>query len=90
MEKNDAVNYLINSIWFFGGLYIAFGRGFVRASSGYKYQAKVHLMENWRNRATFEDDKIIFQSYKDCFSKMTYEDFCKIIREKCECQIEEK
>lgn len=130
--KKDVENYLINSVWIFGGLYIAFGRGGVRASSAYKHQAKVHLMENWKNRATFEDDKILFQSevrgkeendwmsmpilyqdiksiivkgnvititvkvgliihlYKDCFIKMTYEDFCKIIRENCECRIEEK
>lgn len=132
LEKHDVENYLVNSIWIFGGLYIAFARGFVRASSAYKYQAKVHLMENWRNRAIFEEDKIMFQSevrgkeendwmsmpilykdiksiivkgnaititvkvgliihlYKDCFSKMTYEDFCKIIREKCGCTIDEK
>lgn len=132
LEKHDVENYLVNLIWIFGGLYIAFARGFVRASSAYKYQAKVHLMENWRNRAIFEEDKIMFQSevrgkeendwmsmpilykdiksiivkgnaititvkvgliihlYKDCFSKMTYEDFCKIIREKCECTIDKK
>ena len=132
MATDDITHFLLNSIWVFGGIYIAFGRGFIRANSAYKYQTKMHLMENWKNKAIFEDDKIVFKSevrgkeekdwvtvpilykdiksvivkentititvkvgvtmhlYKDCFVQMTYDDFCKIIKDKCECEIIEK